>query len=771
MNYKKTIFYLIIAIFLVPIFSFSQTGTIRGFVYEESSEEAIIFANIFIEGTDLGAVSDDNGYFIISDIPFGKYLINVSFIGYESFSLSIELDGQTPLITKKIFLKSSSVTLENVNVNAEREEMKTQVNTGVIKLTSKSISKLPSVGGEPDLAQYLQVLPGVVFTGDQGGQLYIRGGAPIHNKVLLDGMTIYSPFHSIGFFSVFDTDIIKKADIYTGGFGAEYGGRISSVMDIQTRDGNKKRLTGKMSANTFGGKILLEGPIFKSDSTSISNSFILSAKSSYLDQTSQSFYSYISEDGLPYSFSDFYGKFSFFSKNGSKMNIYGFGFNDNVNYINLTDLGWKTYGFGSNIVLVPSSAKMLVEGKVSYSKYDIHQQDIGEPENHSSIDGFNIGLDFLYFISKQHELKYGVEVLGYSTQLDFRNSIGTLIDEKDHSTEFAAYLNYKFNTNNRLILNPSLRLQNYTSLGEVSLEPRFGLKYSVNEKFRIKSSFGMFSQNLMSTSSERDVVNLFSGFLASTNSLPEYFQDDVVTSYLQKSTHYICGFEYEIGNNVDVNIEGYVKNFSQLIAENKNQIFDDVPQFEDEPDYLRKEFIVEKGVASGVDFLVKYYNERMSLWSVYSFGFIEREDEIQTYSPHYDRRHNVNLLFSYILDQKKTWEFSLRWNYGSGFPFTKTQAYYEEINFNNGANTDIQNLNGNLGILYSDLNSGRLPDYHRLDLSLKKKIKFSRHNTLEISGGVTNLYNRENIFYYDRVDAIRVNQLPIIPSLGINWSF
>ena len=159
MNYKKTIFYLIIAIFLAPIFSFSQTGTIRGFVYEESSEEAIIFANIFIEDTDLGAVSDDNGYFIVSDIPFGKYLINVSFIGYESFSLSIELDAQTPLITKKIFLKSSSVTLENVNVNAEREEMKTQVNTGVIKLTSKSISKLPSVGGEPDLAQYLQVIP------------------------------------------------------------------------------------------------------------------------------------------------------------------------------------------------------------------------------------------------------------------------------------------------------------------------------------------------------------------------------------------------------------------------------------------------------------------------------------------------------------------------------------------------------------------------------------------------------------------------------------
>ena len=147
----------------------------------------------------------------------------------------------------------------------EREEQKKQVNTGVIKLTTKSINRLPSIGGEPDIAQFLQVLPGVIFTGDQGGQLYIRGGAPIHNKVLLDGMTIYSPFHSIGFFSVFDTDIIKKADVYTGGFGAQYGGRISSIMDIKTRDGNKKRVTGKLSANSFSGKILVEGPILKSE--------------------------------------------------------------------------------------------------------------------------------------------------------------------------------------------------------------------------------------------------------------------------------------------------------------------------------------------------------------------------------------------------------------------------------------------------------------------------------------------------------------------------
>ena len=765
-----TIHKILIFLCFYPIIIFSQTGTIRGFVYEADSGEPIMFCNVIIQGSELGTVSDDNGYFVITDVPLGQYIAEVSFIGYETLKETIIFSSANTLLTKKFFLETESMQLNNINVTAERQDMKNEVNVSVIKLTSKTINKLPSIGGEPDLAQFLQVLPGVIFTGDQGGQLYIRGGAPIHNKVLLDGMTIYNPFHSIGFFSVFDTDIIKKVDVYTGGFSAEYGGRISSIMDIQIRDGNKKRLSGKISTNTFASKLLLEGPIFKTQANEISNSFIISAKNSYLDKTSESIYSYVSESGLPYSFSDIYGKLSFFSKNGSKVNLYGFGFNDNVNYAGLTNLGWKTYGFGSNIVLVPSSAKMLVEGRMSYSKYDLFQEDVGAPRNNSQIDGFNLGLDFSYFISKKHSLKYGVEVLGYSTELSFRNSISTLIEEEDHSTEFAGYMSYKFN-NNRLIFNPSVRFQNYTSLGEMSIEPRMGMKYSINEKVRLKSSFGIFSQNLMSTSSERDVVNLFSGFLASTTSLPEEFNGEDITSSLQKAIHYIVGIEYDLGDNININLEGYFKDFTQLIAENKNQVFLDVPEFENEPDYLKKEFIVEEGRAVGCDLLIKYFTNRLNIWTVYSYGVVEREDALQTYYPHYDRRHNFNLVFSYALDKKETWEFSLRWNYGSGFPFTKTQGYYEEISFDQGANSELNTNNGTLGVVYADLNTGRLPDYHRLDLSLKKKYKFSKYNILECSLGVTNIYDRDNIFYYDRIDAVRVNQLPIMPTLGINWTF
>ena len=244
--------------------------------------------------------------------------------------------------------------------------MKTEVKAAAIKVSKKDLEMIPTIGGEPDIAQYMQIIPGVVFTGDQGGQLYIRGGSPVQNKVLLDGMIIYSPFHSIGLFSVFDSDIIKSTDVYTGGFNAEYGGRISSIMDINTIDGNKKNLSGKVSANTFGSKIFLEGPVNKGKS-----SFIVSAKNSYLDKTSNYIYKdpilFFDDKGLPYSYFDLYGKLTFTSDNGSKINLFGFNFIDEVDYNNISKLNWNSSGIGSKFILIPGSSPFIIEGNFDYS--------------------------------------------------------------------------------------------------------------------------------------------------------------------------------------------------------------------------------------------------------------------------------------------------------------------------------------------------------------------------------------------------------------------
>ena len=251
----------LIALFLAfGLVGFSQTGSIRGFVYDDSNGEPVIFTNVYLKGTSYGASTDVNGYYAITQVPPGNYTLTVTYLGYDTISFPIALK-ENKIITKRLSLKRSSIKLDIVEVSAEKQEAQTEIQTSVIKITPKQIKQIPTVGGEPDLAQYLQVLPGVVFTGDQGGQLYIRGGSPVQNKVLLDGMVIYNPFHSIGLFSVFDADIIRNADVYTGGFNSEYGGRISSIMDITTRDGNKKRVAGKVSANPFASNTNLNTPI------------------------------------------------------------------------------------------------------------------------------------------------------------------------------------------------------------------------------------------------------------------------------------------------------------------------------------------------------------------------------------------------------------------------------------------------------------------------------------------------------------------------------
>ncbi|MDT8392401.1 MAG: TonB-dependent receptor [Bacteroidales bacterium] len=752
----------------------AQTGAIRGSIYEKATGEPVIFCNVYLEGTTIGAGSDVNGLYMITRIPPGTYTLMVTNLGYDTIKMEVEIEADK-IINQNLFLTSASVTLDEVNISAYREEARTETQTSVNKVTPKEITKIPSVGGQPDLAQYLQVLPGVVFTGDQGGQLYIRGGSPIQNKVLLDGMIVYNPFHSIGLFSVFDTDILRNADVYTGGFGAEYGGRISSVMDITTRDGNKKRFAGKVDASTFGAKVLIEGPLAKQkEDGGASSSFIFSAKNSYLEQSSKIFYDYVDEDGLPFNYLDLYGKLSFHFGNGSKINFYGFNFTDDVNkYKSIADFSWKSAGVGANFMIIPAKTAVMIAGHAAYSNYRISLKDEINPERSSEINGFNMGFDFNYFLGRD-QLKYGIEVLGFTTDYFFINSVGRTIQQKENTTELGLFLKYK-KTAGKFLIEPSMRLQWYASLSTVSPEPRLSLKYNATDKFRIKFAGGLYSQNLISATSDRDVVNLFYGFLSGPDNLPDEFNDKEVTHNLQKSSHLILGTELDIGKFITVNLEGYYKYFSQLTNLNRNKIFDE-GKAPNEPQLLTKDFIIETGDAEGIDMTFKFDNNHFYIWAVYSLSWVNRnyediQGELQHYYPHFDRRHNVNLLGVYRFGGKMDWEVSARWNFGTGFPFTQTQGYYELINFDEGIYTDYTTANGELGVLYADLNAGRLPTYHRLDLNIKKRFSFSENTIFEIDASVVNVYNRENIFYVDRITNEIVYQLPVMPSLGVSLAF
>ena len=749
--------------------SFGQSGEIRGFVYEKESSEPAIYTSVFLAGTMHGAQTNLDGFFNISKVPVGTYTLTVTSVGFDTLKIQVEIKSGD-IITKKLFIAQSTIEIKEVVISAENEAKKTDVRVSVNKITPKEIRQVPTIGGEPDLAQYLQVVPGVVFSGDQGGQLYIRGGTPIQNKLLLDGMIIYNPFHSIGLYSVLDADIIRGADIYTGGFNAEYGDRISSIMDITSRDGNKNRLSGKIAANPFTSKLLLEGPLKKeTEGDEGSSSFIITGKTSYLDKTSKSLYPYIDSLGLPYSFNDLYGKISMNSSAGSKFNVFGFHYTDNVDYFHVADLGWKSTGVGSNFVFLPSGSSTLIDGNFAYSNYNIRLTESDGLTRFSSISGFNAGFTFNYFMGK-NEFKYGIEVNGFKTNFEYYNSIGNKYFQETSTTELAGFLKFK-KVWEKVVIEPGIRLNYYSSLSEFSFEPRFGMKYNISEKFRFKGAAGMYSQNLVAAASDRDVVNLFYGFLSGSDNLPSNFKGKEVTSRLQTAEHLIAGFEFDLPFHLTMNIEGYLKNFSQLENLNRDKIYEDNSQHNSKPDIQKKDFIVEEGDAKGVDMTLKYEHKKVYLWIVYSLGFVNRDDGVRVYQPNFDRRHNVNIVASYKFGKKDSWQANVRWNFGSPFPFTQSQGYYELPQLANGVGSNINTQNGQIGTYFGELNNGRLSYFHRLDISIQKTIHFTKHNSLELTAGASNVYDRKNIFYLDRLSGNKVYQLPIIPTVAASFSF
>ena len=299
---------------------------------------------------------------------------------------------------------------------------------------------------------------------------------------------------------------------------------------------------------------------------------------------------------------------------------------------------------------------------------------------------------------------------------------------------------------------------------------------------RFKGAAGMYSQSIFSASSNQDVVNLFYGFINGPDDLPKTYQNKNnqtvnTNGVIQKATHIVGGLEIDLLKNLEIQIEGYQKNFTNMATVNRNKIYDDTQANADKPDAEKKTFVMESATATGLDFTAKYEKKRFYFWAVYSLTFNKRylgntsSGNVYEYAPIYDRRHNVNLVGTYTFGKKRNIDLSIRWNFGSGFPFTPTQGYYPQVNFNNQFTSNYTNSNASLGYVPGDYNSQRLPDYHRMDVSIKWFYDINTHTRFELNIGATNVYNRENIFYYDRIKNKRVNQLPILPNINLSIKF
>lgn len=753
----------------------SQNGTIKGFVYDKKTGEPMIYTNVAVTNAKTGVQTDVNGYFSIS-LPPGSYTLLTTAIGYDSNMINVNLLPDA-IVTKRIELVQREVQLKGVEVSSRKTEKITRINTGVTTISPRELKLLPSSGGEPDLAQYLQVIPGVVFTGDQGGQLYIRGGSPAQTGIYLDGITIYSPFHSIGLFSVFETEAIRNVDVYTAGFGAQYGNRTSAIVDVHTKDGNKNTLNGLVSVSPIMTRVMFDGPLVRSKKENGSGvTFLVSAKTSYLDQTSKSLYQGFGEpfkSGLPYSFTDIYGKLTLNGDNGSKLNLFGFNFDDKASLLDnythdpIANYHWKATGVGTTFIVSPGNTSALIDGKFAYSNYNIDLNQVNVPTDTaprtSQINGFEAAINFTYFLKNYSQLKYGVEVSGLHTSLSYYSAKGISTNMDRQSTLAALYFMYRQNLSSKVILEPSLRFQYYSELNKLSPEPRIGLKYNASNSIRIKGAAGMYSQNIVSTKSDQDIVNLFTGFLLSPDESIQDPDKKYVKSNLQTAYHLVGGIEVDV-QRFEFNLEPWVKYFGQVDELNRNK------QFVNDPN-----FVAATGLANGVDLSGKYSYRRVYLWAAMgyqnvNYTGIDSRGQKQTYATPFDTRFNANAVASYTAGKKKNWDISARFNIHAPFPFTQTQGFYENVPMTLTGNS--LPTNGTIGIKYADeINGGRLSWYHRLDVSVKKKFKLTNKSNLEATFAVTNVYDRNNIFYVNRVTNAKIYQLPIFPSLNLTWNF
>jgi hypothetical protein len=555
---------------------------------------------------------------------------------------------------------------------------------------------------------------------------------------------------------VFETEIIKNVDVYTGGFPAQYGTRTGAVVDVTTREGNQKDFSGKVSVSPFMAHALLEIPVIKlKEEGKTSASLILNAKVSYLDESAKIFYPYAGAGNLPYSFYDVYGKFSLNTGSGNKLSIAGFNFRDNADF-SAANYQWNTFGVGANFLAVPKNSNLYFNTHVSYSQYTISLAEADNQPRQSTIGGFDVGMDFSYYVN-QGELKYGLNVEGEHTDFSFVNAFNLNVDQNQNSTDLSAYLTFHKYIR-KFVIEAGFRFQYYGVIGAPSPEPRLSMKYNVTDWFRLKMASGLYSQNIISTKSNQDVVDLFNGYLTGTN---EQALHSATNKNMQRGVDAIAGAEIDIPGNVTLNIEPYYKYFWHVLDLN---IYKEVNT---DPDFMS-----QKGNAYGIDFLIKWQYKGLYLYGTYSLSYVHLNDSVQIYYPYYDRRHNVNLVASYKFGKKKDWEVSARWNFGSGFPFTQTRSFYEAIPFSNGIATNYTGVNGNLGVVYApNMDGGRLPSYSRLDLQIKKIFNFKKNLKLEIAASAANVYDRQNIFYFDPITYQRVNQLPIIPSLSVGFTF
>lgn len=755
-----------------------QNFTISGYVSDVESGETLIGANIYVKGnTEQGATTNLYGFYSLT-LPAGGYTIVYSYLGFSDTKKPIQLtDNQT--INVKL---SQGVTMQEVVVTAEEKDKNVQsTEMGTITMPVEKIKTLPVLLGEVDILKTLQLLPGVQSAGEGSSGFYVRGGGPDQNLILLDEAVVYNSGHLLGFFSVFNSDAIKNTTLIKGGMPSYYGGRLSSVVDVQMKEGNDQKLKAEGGIGLIASRLTLQGPLVKEKS-----SFIISARRTYGFDLAQPFISNTDFSGTNYYFYDVNAKVNYRFSDKDRLYLSAYFGQDVLKFRSNTrdfffDLpyGNKTATLRWNHVF---NSKLFMNLSAIYNEYEFEfrgGQDVFQVDIYSGVRDYNGKIDFDFYPNPKHTLKFGANYTYHRLTPNVANGTdGTTVFSNNFIPTFAhdaaIYIQDDWKINSRLSVNFGLRGTMFQQVGPYTskidstvygkgdpvktywnLEPRMSGKYSLSKTASLKAGITFTNQ----------YIHLVSN---STSSLPgDVWVPSTEIVKPQQGVQYALGYFKNLKDNAyETSIEVYYKDL-------KNQIDYREEYVPDIANDLESSFVFGSGRSYGMELFFKKSKGDLTGWIGYTLSKTERTfadiNEGQTFDATYDRRHDLSIVANYEMSKK--WTFGSAFVYGTGNTFTPIRSVYF--------------IEQGAVARYGDRNSARIDPYHRLDVSatLTPQRQFEKEKDFKSTWtfSVYNIYNRRNTFFisYDfnsdiadgtaKGTAYKTSLFPIIPS--VTWNF
>ena len=712
-------------------------GALRGIVRDSLTSEVLPYANIYIKETNTGASTDGRGFFIIPSIPSNKeYSITVTYVGYLPKKV-IAFIQENKITQIDIYLTKSAIELNNVLVSGER------MNEGGVtaqKIPIRDIENM-TYGIETDAMRAVQLLPGVQSAGDVSARYYVRGGSSNENLVLLNETPIYNPFHALGILSAIDPDVINSVEFYKGGFNAKYSGRLSSVMDIITKDGNRNNFGATAAISRLTVKSVLEGPV-------PGGSFIITGRKSYSNEILKKF---TNNKSIPIDFYDASFKVNYSNPDIlpiSKFTLYGFTSKDKIDYKDKlhADFNWSNSNFGFNLFNAVKNSAAFADFSMYYSGFSGSEIPNSSNSRHieNKLDDYTFKLDLSYIFSDKNEVYDGFKVKYIKTRLLLSNASGKLNNVTSEAAMVNLYAGFKLLSIDKFKadLSSCFNIERLAESPSYFYEPRLNLIYNLLPTLNLKAAWGIYQQELVTISDEDEVLALFEPWII----VPQYLE-------VPNSVHYIGGFDYFLTERLKFNVEGYYKVMHNLAVLNDELIYP-----------TDKQFINGSGKSSGAEVTMNYENQWINAQLSYSYSWTTKKIRDIEYHPRYDSRNNIKIFINFELGNK--WRAGIMWNYNSGMPYTQIYGYSDKYNPFDIFNASSLLTNYAYFPILAARNIAHLPDYHRLDINLSKEFQLWFMN-LDIDLNVINVYDRKNFFYFDTQTGERVNMLPFFPSVSL----